>query len=215
MSPSTVLTAFQILVAETFFGMVESRGFLLAGGAALIAQGLSERPTQDLDFFTSPAAGEVRVAWEGLFAEANRLGWSHRLMRDHETFCRLVLVDATGGQVLVDLAVDSAPGQPSTITLMGPTFAPEELAGRKVIALFDRAEARDFVDVYVLARRYDQGSLLSWAAEIDPGFLVPVFVQMLARLNRFADDEMPIDLAEVNEVRVFFNSWATGLSADK
>jgi hypothetical protein len=96
---------------------------------------------------------------------------------------------------------------------MGPTLAPEELAGRKVIALFDRAEARDFVDVYALARRYDQGNLLSWAAEIDPGFLMPVFVQMLARLDRFADDEMPIGLAEVNEVRLFFRSWAKKLSA--
>jgi hypothetical protein len=73
------------------------------------------------------------VARDGLIAEADRLGWSHRLMRDHETFCRLVLTDTTGHQVLVDLAVDSAPGQPSTITLLGPTFAPEESAGRKVV----------------------------------------------------------------------------------
>jgi predicted nucleotidyltransferase component of viral defense system len=35
----------------------------------------------------------------------------------------------------------------------GPTFALEELAGRKLLALFDRAEARDFADVYDIAQR--------------------------------------------------------------
>jgi hypothetical protein len=63
MSPSTVLTPFQILVAETFFRIDESRGFLLAGGAALIAQGLSERPTQDLDSSRRPLPGTF--VWRG------------------------------------------------------------------------------------------------------------------------------------------------------
>ena len=44
----------------------------------------------------------------------------------------------------------------------------EELAGRKLLALFDRAEARDFADVYDIAQRYDIGLLLERAAQIDP-----------------------------------------------
>lgn len=38
--------------------------------------------------------------------------------------------------------------------MVGPTFDPEELAGRKLTALFDRAAARDFADVFVLAQRF-------------------------------------------------------------
>lgn len=68
--------------------------------------------------------------------------------------------------LLVDLAMDSAPSRPSTVSIAGPTFGLEELAGRKVIALFDRAEARDFADVYVLAQRYDKSNLLAWAADL-------------------------------------------------
>jgi len=45
------LTGFQITVARLFFTLPASERFLLAGGAALVAQRLSERPTQDLDFF--------------------------------------------------------------------------------------------------------------------------------------------------------------------
>jgi len=42
------LTEFQIEVARLFFELQESRGFVLAGGATLVALGLTNRPTQDL-----------------------------------------------------------------------------------------------------------------------------------------------------------------------
>ena len=47
-----VLTAFQIELTRTFFTLPASQRFLLAGGAALLAQHLTVRPTQDLDLFT-------------------------------------------------------------------------------------------------------------------------------------------------------------------
>lgn len=46
------LTAFQVDVAQLFFSFAESDGFLLAGGAALLASELTTRPTQDLDQFS-------------------------------------------------------------------------------------------------------------------------------------------------------------------
>ena len=52
------LTEFQVAVARLFFALPESGGFLLAGGAALLAQHLSARPTEDLDFFTAPERGD-------------------------------------------------------------------------------------------------------------------------------------------------------------
>lgn len=69
--------------------------------------------------------------------------------------------------LLVDLALDSVPGMAPTVSIVGPTFAPEEVAGRKLVALFDRAESRDFADVYALRIRFDQVTLLSRAAEVD------------------------------------------------
>ena len=44
-------SAFQIEVARMFFSLPASDGFLLAGGGALLASGLTNRPTKDLDFF--------------------------------------------------------------------------------------------------------------------------------------------------------------------
>lgn len=48
------LSAFQLEVARLFFALPASRSFLLAGGAALLAQHLTARPTEDLDFFHRP-----------------------------------------------------------------------------------------------------------------------------------------------------------------
>jgi hypothetical protein len=45
------LTEFQREVARLFFSLPESDGYLLAGGAALVASELTDRPTQDLDLF--------------------------------------------------------------------------------------------------------------------------------------------------------------------
>ena len=56
------LPPFQLEVARMFFALPASRGFLLAGGAALLAQHLTARPTEDLDFFTAPERGHVPVA---------------------------------------------------------------------------------------------------------------------------------------------------------
>jgi hypothetical protein len=47
------LSAFQLELARLFFALPASQGFLLAGGAALLAQHLTARPTEDLDFFTA------------------------------------------------------------------------------------------------------------------------------------------------------------------
>ena len=198
------LTDFQREVARLFFDLPQSAGFLLAGGAALIAQELTPRATQDLDFFTSIGRGDVAAARDGLEQVARHRGWTVRRIREAATFCRLV-VEGPDEELLVDIAVDSPPGRQPVVSLAGPTYDPEELAGRKVIALFDRAEARDFVDVHALAHRYGKPLLLQRAAEVDAGFDVNVFTQMLASLDRFQDADVPSD--DVVALRRFFAAW--------
>ena len=135
--------------------------------------------------------------------------WRVHRVRDTPTFCRLVV----HGQedLVVDLALDAPPSRPPTASIAGPTFGPEELAGRKVVALFDRAEARDFTDVFVLAARYSKSVLPARATEVDAGFSTEVFGEMLGTLARFAADELPIAADQVEQVRLFFAEWAAEL----
>jgi hypothetical protein len=82
--------------------------------------------------------------------------------------------------VLIDLAVNAPPELPASPTAAGPTLAPEELAGHKLLALFDRAAARDFADIYVLAHRFGTDVLRARAVQIDAGFDTKVLADMLA-----------------------------------
>jgi predicted nucleotidyltransferase component of viral defense system len=207
------LVAFQAEVARLFFGLPESKGFLLAGGAALLAQHLTARPTEDLDFFTAPERGHVPAARDALEEATRKRGWSTERIHDSETFCRLV-IRSDHGTVLVDLAVNAPPDSPPSITESGPTLAPEELAGHKLLALFDRAAARDFADVYVLARRFGKGTLLARATRIDAGFDRAVLAVMLATLDRLSDTEIPLPYGTTPaEFRAFYAIWQSELSA--
>lgn len=206
----SALTNFQQEVARLFFAVPQAAGYLLAGGAALVASDLTTRPTQDLDFFTHAPADTVTAGRDALVKAVTARGWSATIVRDTPTFCRLVIHGPE--DLVVDLAVDSPPASPPTMTLLGPTLAPLELAGRKLLALFGRAEARDFADVFVLAKRFGKRTLLEQAARIDAGFDERVLAEMLKTLDRFVDNEVPAEGDAVAAMREFFAAWATELS---
>ena len=200
----TALTAFQIEVAQLFFTLPASKRFLLAGGAALLAQHLTRRPTRDLDLFTRQP-GDVVTAHIELERAASERGWSIQRIQDTPNFCRLVVHGSE--DLLIDLALDSPPQQAATASFVGPTFAPEELAGRKLLALFDRAEARDFADVFTLSQIFSKDQLLAQAAALDTGFDRRYLAERLASLRRFDDSEVPLEPQHLAELRAFFAAW--------
>jgi hypothetical protein len=115
------LTDFQLEVTRLFFSLPASRGFLLAGGAALLAQHLTTRPTEDLDFFTAPNRGHVPAARDALEAAARKRGWATERIHDSDTFCRLV-IRSDAAEVVTDLAVDTPPDFPASPPPPGPRW---------------------------------------------------------------------------------------------
>jgi len=200
------LTEFQAEITRLFFSLPASEGFLLAGGGALLAAGLTDRPTQDLDFFGSPNGVDIAAAKEQFEAAVAERGWRCERIQESDTFVRLGL--SGDDEVIVDFAIDAPAGRPPFVTVVGPTFDPEELAGRKLAALFGRAEARDFADVFVLAQRFDRSVLLQRAEEVDLGFDPFVLAEMMRTIDRFSDDELLVDEADVETMREFFRRWA-------
>jgi len=210
MLPDDVLTPFHREVALVFFALPAAEGFLLAGGAALVAQGLSTRPTNDLDLFTTRPHGvpEARDAFE---SAAHTRGWTVNRIKDSPTFCRFEVHH--DDVLLVDLALDSPPVGTPIVTGLGPSYAPEELAGRKLLALFGRAAPRDFVDVFHLAARFGTTTLVEWARRVDTGMDDGVLGDMIGMLNRFQDTDLPIDDAQTPALRDFFARWRATLQA--
>ncbi len=207
------LSQFQVNVARCFFDLPASDGFLLAGGGALLASGLTTRPTRDLDFFGAPTVADVARACEQFEAALTEAGWSSSRLRSSDSFVRLHVVGPE--ELIVEIAIDSAARWTPVVSIVGPTFDPQELAGRKLVALFSRAEARDFADVYALAQQFDKAELLEWAQEIDAGFDLGVLRDMFGTLHRFTDDEIPIDPSHVASVRAFFECWSDDLPASR
>jgi hypothetical protein len=61
------------------------------------------------------------------------------------------------------------------------------------LAVFGRAEARDFVDLLALESRYGLDRLCRLAAEKDRGFTPAVFADMLGRFDRLRREEFEVD----------------------
>lgn len=172
-----------------------------------MASNLVARPTENLDLFAASPTTSVTAAKDALVRALRERGCDVIIVQDVPTFCRMIVTQA-GEETLVDLAIDSPPQSRPTIIILGQTLAPLELAGRKLLALFGRAEARDFADVYVLAQRFGRDDLIEQAQALDPGLDLDVLAQMIEALGRFDDHEIPLSHEELPARRQFFANWA-------
>jgi len=186
----SMLTPMQRQVAEIIAGLEAADGFGLAGGAALILRHDVERKTQDLDFFGLHASDVQRLvpAAEDALKTA---GYGVRRVRESPSFVRLS-VEKDAEVTEVDLAAD-ARLFPLEMEDGLPLLSPTELAVDKLLAIFGRAEARDFVDFAAVVDRYGLADLFRLGAEKDPGFSIEVFAEMLGRFNRLRVDEFGLE----------------------
>jgi Nucleotidyl transferase AbiEii toxin, Type IV TA system len=152
----------------------------------------------------------VPAARDALEAAAHARGWTVTRIQDSATFCRLVV---HGPQdVLVDLVVDTPAMGPVSDTALGPTLPREDLAGRKLLALFDRAAARDFADVFALRRHFTKEQLLAGAAAVDLGFDRAELARQMRMLERYSDPDVPCPPDELSALREYFQHWSLELS---
>jgi hypothetical protein len=186
-----MLTPLQEEVAAVIAALEEAKDFALAGGAALIMREQIERGTRDLDFFGLTAAAVDRLvpAAEQALRSA---GFDVERVISGTGFARLV-VQGLGEQTEVDLAADARLFAAELGQAGIPLLTSEELAVDKVLAVFGRAEARDFIDLMALERQFDLGRLFTLAAEKDRGFDPKVFADMVGRVTRLSRAEFPID----------------------
>jgi predicted nucleotidyltransferase component of viral defense system len=196
-----VLTALQERLAEIFFSIDAAAGFVLAGGAALIATGVVDRATEDLDFFVEEAR-QVRDAASSFQDALEQAGLSVVVVRSTPSFVRMEVRD-DHEVVLVDMAMDHRV-RPAQHCPLGPVLAAEELAADKLLALFSRAEPRDFVDVFFLALHHGIDPMLRWAQEKDAGFDRYILATMIGSIDRRPREEFAVDDATLDQLRTFF-----------
>ena len=199
-----MLSPLQERVAALVAGIEDANEFALAGGAALIVQGMINRRTRDLDFFgPGPAAVDRLVPLvEAALAEE---GLTVRRITVNPGFARLEIGDGRDLTEL-DLAADARllPVQPTT---PAPTLSGPELGADKVLALFSRAEARDFSDLLALEETYNLDQLLDLAGQKDLGFRPRYFAEMLDRFDRFRREEFDIPDEQFARLKEAVGRW--------
>jgi hypothetical protein len=147
------LSPLQEQVAALIAALPESEGFVLAGGAAMAAHSLLDRSTRDLDYFGGPTdAGVVQRLAASVEAAATGRGLRIERHRDAPAFVRFRVSDDRD-ECELDLGIDYRALEPAQ-TPYGPALDLRELGANKMLAIFDRAEARDFIDLAQLTRRF-------------------------------------------------------------
>lgn len=195
---------------------VGSAGFALSGSGAIREHGVIDRPTEDVDLFTTNQnTVEFERAVERVTADLRGSGYEVEQTRRAPLFARLRVRDAGDVQLDVDLGVDWRETDPVRLEV-GPVLSLVDAAGSKVAALYSRAEARDYLDVDAIraSGRFTDEQLVAAAAERDPGFELPIFIAQLAAATRIRPAQVArygIDAAELDAITARFVQWATEL----
>ena len=194
-------------------------GFALAGGNALIAHGIIDRPTDDVDLFSDQETA-VTAAAEAVEAALRQAGFQAE-RRDQtggleeifygmgEGLAEWIITAPGGQQTMLQMAYFDRTRGPVTMDV-GPVLDLEDLAGSKVCALASRVEPRDYIDTAAALRRYNVDQLISFARRLDPGLDDRDFADAGTQLDRMPDGVFTrygLSPADVARLREQFMAW--------
>lgn len=145
-------------------------GFVLAGGYALSANGISNRPSNDVDLFTNIAdPARFAQAVQALRAALSADDLVATEVRVHASFAELRVADPHSGDVSdVQLGLDFRRFPPANLSV-GPVLDVRDAVAGKIAALWSRGEARDYIDVDAVLQsgRFDRGQILAIGDQVE------------------------------------------------
>jgi hypothetical protein len=195
-------------------------GFALAGGHAIAAHGILDRPSEDVDLFSDwQQRADFPTAVDAVIAAYEDEGFRVAVDLRLDTFARLHLSQdgAPDEQHRVELVANWRAQQPVEMQI-GPVLHPDDVMAGKMDALYNRAAARDFLDVdaAITRGRYTPDELCALAANADAGFDRQLFAQMLGSIARFDDQDFidyGLDPGDVASMRDRIRGWQARLQA--
>ena len=162
-----MLTPLQAEVRRIIGDLGRQDEFALGGGAALIAYGIIDRATRDLDFL-GPAGTVVDAFVHQVERHLHTLSFSTERDFEYPQLVRLK-VSHDGEDLSIDIGVDYR-SFPVVDTDEGLLMHERDLAGDKVLAFCRRRQPRDVQDLIALEARHGLETLCRLAAEKDPMF---------------------------------------------
>jgi hypothetical protein len=180
-------------------------GFALGGGNALMAHGVVDRFTADVDLFTDEEASVTAAA-----AAVERAGGLGDIFYGLGDALAEWIVTAPGGeQMMLQLAYFDRARRP-VVMEVGPVLDLEDVVGGKVCALASRVEPRDYVDTAAALDRYTREQIIGFARRLDPGLTDRDFAEAAGRLDQWGDGvfaSFGLGPREIAELRKRFADW--------
>jgi hypothetical protein len=174
----------QRIAAKLALAVLAADGFVLAGGQALIEHGITQRPSEDIDLFAlhrrhTPAtfAASVQKMTEAL----EDSGYTVEITRHYDGFAS-VAVGHDEEAVVIDLGLDWWENSPAIIDI-GPILSLKDSVASKLLAVYGRGYARDYLDAYsiITSRRITHQELITLCQRRDPHLDLPMFAASITR----------------------------------
>ena len=182
----------QRVAAKLVLAVLAADGFILAGGQALIEHGITQRPSEDIDLFAlhrrhTPAtfAASVQKMTDAL----EDSGYTVEITRQYDEFAS-VTVGHDEEAVVIDLGLDWWENSPAIIDI-GPILSLKDSIASKLLAVYGRGYARDYLDAYsiITSRRFTHQELIRLCQRRDPNLDLPMFAASIARHRTLATTE--------------------------
>jgi hypothetical protein len=194
-------------------------GFALGGGNALIAHGIIDRPTQDVDVFSNQAGGvravadavEAALRDAGLLTERRDMtgGLGDIFYGIGEDLAEWIVTGPGGQQTLLQLGYFERARSP-VIMGVGPVLDLEDVVGGKVCALASRAEPRDYLDTAAALEHFSLEQVIGFARRLDPGLAEEDFAEAGERLDQWGDgvfESFGLSAPDIARLRQRLAAW--------
>jgi|SRR3989344_2071463 len=202
-----IITPIQEKFLKAFFISPLSSSFFLTGGTALAQYYLKHRKSEDLDLFTL----DQKLQFDFVNAEVLKIAKSlnFKIINQVSTGTYIQFIFESNKEILkIDLVKD-VPVQFGKIKKVRGVFVDsiENIAVNRLLAIFGRTDAKDFVDLYFILHSYKQlkfEDLFDKAKRKDTGLNEFYLASMLAEVENLPDFLQMFKPLDRKRVRRFF-----------
>jgi hypothetical protein len=199
-------------LVETVLPVCSRYGLGVAGGYAVKAHGLVERPSEDIDFATGTTAPVEQIV-DALADAYQAGGFGVQILGADGRKGHLLVTFPLGGTYRVDVLKEPL-NHPVVWMEFGPVIALADAVALKMGALHDRALPRDVLDAHGASALFSRSELIAACrAALDDEFNIETLRDQLAFASAYPDEAFTRYGARP-ELIAQVKSWALKWSAD-